>query len=119
MSRPAWLHEDSGGLDEYQVLARGTAFFPDIGVGVYPALGLGGEAGEVLEKIKKLHRDRGGVVEVDFQESLEKELGDVLWYVAALADAFDLSLDDIARKNLEKLALRKHAGTLKGSGDAR
>ena len=66
------------------------------------ALGVGGEAGEVLEIIKKGHRP-GAEVDV---EHLEEEIGDVLWYLAALADYYGLSLQEIALNNVEKLAKR-------------
>ena len=50
---------------------------------------------------------------------IAKELGDVLWYVAVLADYLDLSLDDIATANLAKLACRQGRGVLGGTGDDR
>ena len=50
---------------------------------------------------------------------LKKELGDVMWYVAVLADHFSLSLDDIAEHNISKLADRQARGVLSGSGDNR
>ena len=50
---------------------------------------------------------------------MSKELGDVLWYVAQLASELDLSLDDIAKQNLEKLFSRQARGVLSGSGDDR
>lgn len=69
------------------------------------AIGLAGEAGECLEPIKKMffHQrlQKEGV-----KETLREELGDVLWYVACVADAFGLRLDDIANYNVEKLLAR-------------
>ena len=53
------------------------------------------------------------------REDIAKELGDVLWYVAVLADYLDLSLDDIATANLAKLASRQERGVLGGNGDNR
>lgn len=111
----------SPGLDRYQARALETARFPDIGGHrcVYPALGLANESGEVLGKIKKLFRDRGGDVTPEFREKLRQELGDVLWYVAVLGDAFDLRLSDVAEANLEKLADRAARGAIRGEGDDR
>ena len=71
-------------FDEYQQAARTTAQYPDMGKNFYyPTLGLAGEAGEVAEKIKKLMRDDKGALTPERREALKKELGDVLWYVAA------------------------------------
>ena len=95
-------------FDEYQELAKSTAIYPMMYKKVYPALGLCGEAGDVAEKIKKSIRD--GLAyneEKQFKEDLTKELGDVLWYVAALANDLDISLNDVAEGNIEKLASRK------------
>ena len=105
---------------EYQNLALSTAIYPMMYKKVYPALGLCGEAGEVAEKIKKVIRD--GVdygYEEEFKADLTKELGDVLWYVAALASDLDISLDDVAENNLLKLASRKKRNKIGGSGDNR
>ena len=68
------------------------------------ALGLAGETGEVMEKLK---------------EDLKKELGDVLWYLAVFADHLDIKLQDIADLNLQKLADRQRRNKLSGSGDNR
>lgn len=108
-------------LDAYQRRALETALFPDIGGErcLYPALGLANEAGEVLGKIKKLYRDRGGEVDPEVRDRLRQELGDVLWYVAVLADAFDLRLSEIGGENLSKLADRARRDALHGSGDDR
>ncbi len=82
-------------------------------------LGLVGEAGEVAEKFKKIVRDREGVITDEDKLDIRKELGDVLWYISALADYLDLPLDEVAEKNLEKLFDRKSRGAQRGSGDDR
>ena len=108
-------------FDEYQKRALTTAFTnPDPTLDKnHWVLGIAGEAGEVVEKWKKIiaYRD-GRITEEDVRE-LGKELGDVVWYVAVLAHALDLSLDDIMQQNLAKLASRKERGVQKGSGDNR
>ena len=106
-------------LTEYQEKAMKTAFFPGKYSLVYPALGLVGEAGEVAEKIKKIIRDDKGVIGYDKTEEIAKELGDVLWYIAALSTEIGYELEDIAKINLEKLESRHNRGVLKGSGDNR
>ena len=101
-------------FNEYQEEASKTAIYPEQYNIVYPALGLAGEAGEVAEKVKKHIRD--GVLNVD---DLKKELGDVLWYLAAIASDLGLNLDDVAESNLKKLRSRKERGVISGSGDNR
>ena len=105
---------------DYQKKSRKTALYPNRGKNfVYPTLGLAGEAGEIAEKIKKVFRDDGGKITKEKKEDLEKELGDVLWYLSQIATEVALKLDKIADKNLKKLASRKKRGTLHGSGDNR
>jgi len=82
-------------------------------------LGLVGEAGEVAEKFKKIVRDKNGIVSEQDKADIEKELGDVLWYISALSDYLGLPLQDVADKNLEKLFSRRYRGVQKGSGDNR
>jgi NTP pyrophosphatase (non-canonical NTP hydrolase) len=104
----------------YQQRSRQTARYPDAGRNTtYPTLGLCGEAGEVADKIKKLIRDRGGVLDDQTRDDLRLELGDVLWYVAQLATELELDLDDIAQANLAKLASRAARNVIGGSGDRR
>jgi NTP pyrophosphatase (non-canonical NTP hydrolase) len=86
---------------------------------IYPALGLVGEAGEVAEKVKKIIRDKLGSFGLEDVESIKKELGDVLWYVAVLAHEFGIKLDDVASTNYAKLKSRKERGKIQGSGDNR
>jgi NTP pyrophosphatase (non-canonical NTP hydrolase) len=107
-------------FDVYQDESLRTAVYPDMGENpYYPALGLAGEAGEVCEKIKKIMRDQDGTILGVNQNEIAKELGDVLWYVAAVAFEFKLDLSEIAQLNLRKLKDRKHRGVIKGSGDNR
>ncbi len=107
-------------FQEYQEKSRKTALYPNKDNNfIYPTLGLVGEAGEVAEKIKKLIRDRGGIIDDGFKESVQKELGDVLWYLSQLATELGLNLDEIAQKNIEKLYSRLERGVINGDGDDR
>lgn len=105
-------------FEEYQEKAGVTAVYPEPVEGVYPILALGGEVGEIQNKLKKVLRGDEGADE-RFRESLKGELGDVLWYLAATARDYGYSLDDIAKANIEKLYKRKAEGTIKGDGDNR
>jgi len=82
-------------------------------------LGLMGETGEIAEKAKKIIRDEKSDFSKFDTADLTKELGDVLWYVAVLADYFDIPLDKVAQLNVEKLASRQARGKIHGSGDNR
>lgn len=86
---------------------------------LYPTLGLTNEAGEVAGKVKKIFRDKGGVIGDEDRAALKSELGDVLWYLAQICTDLDLSLQEVAEDNLRKLARRREAGTLQGDGDDR
>ena len=105
---------------DYQTQSRKTAKYPAIGHPViYPTLGLTNEAGEVAGKIKKIFRDKEGVIAEADREALKGELGDVLWYLAQVCTELDLSLEDVARHNLEKLFSRLERGKIGGDGDNR
>ena len=128
-------------FDLYQEFTRTTAVYPSTGKqcfesAAYCTFGLTGEAGEVAEKMKKRFRLGGtnaflpgSVVTYDktgedetyeqFVDTVKKELGDVLWYVAGLAAELGLNLSDVAQSNVEKLSSRKQRGVLKGDGDDR
>jgi NTP pyrophosphatase (non-canonical NTP hydrolase) len=107
-------------FQEYQEKSRKTAIYPDAGNNiVYPSLGLCGETGEVAEKMKKVIRDDGGIVSDEKKEEIKKELGDVLWYVSQLASELNLSFDEIAEGNINKLYDRMERNKLGGSGDDR
>lgn len=105
---------------KYQAESKKTALYPEVGKNfVYPTLGLAGESGEVAEKIKKVIRDKGGIIDEETRELIKKELGDVLWYVSQIASELSLSLDEIAEKNIEKLLSRLERGKIGGNGDNR
>lgn len=82
-------------------------------------LGLAGESGEVLEKFKKLLRDKSGVISEEDKVEIVKELGDILWYVNAVSHLLGYELEDVAKANIDKLASRKERSQIHGSGDNR
>ena len=105
---------------DYQTKSRITAKYPSIGHPIiYPTLGLTNEAGEVAGKIKKIFRDKGGVISEADRTALKGELGDVLWYLTQVCTELDRSLDDVASYNLEKLFSRLERGKIGGDGDNR
>lgn len=86
---------------------------------LYPAIGLAGEAGEFLNKVKKIYRDDKGELTPERRADMLYELGDVLWYVAILSKELDSSLEEVAAMNNKKLESRLLRGTVHGSGDKR
>ena len=107
-------------INDYQVAANKTAIYPNKGNNIfYPTLGLVGEAGEIANKVKKIMRDCNGKMTPKMKQDLKNEVGDVLWYIAALCTELDVSMEEIAFYNLEKLKKRQERGTLAGSGENR
>ena len=113
-------------LDEYQEAAETTAIYGDRGGpwGIsYVSMQLAAEAGEVVQIIAKLVRDTdfrlSGTIEPDVEKKIAKEMGDVHWCLAELANQINYYLSEVAQINLEKLQSRKERGTLQGSGDDR
>ncbi len=103
-------------FNEYQEKASKTAIYPktlDGGV-YYTAIGLAGEVGELLNKIKKIARDSNTDL-----EGIKEELGDVLWYCSQLAKELDIDMNEVAESNLKKLADRQKRGVISGNGDKR
>lgn len=105
-------------LDEYAVWAEGMWFSghnrPNRESICIMGLGLAGEAGEVIEHVKKFIRD-GNLN----HEELKKELGDALFYWARICREFGFIPSDVVRTNVEKLESRRLRGTLRGDGDNR
>lgn len=116
-----WIERKYKGMkfSEYEEAAIGTAIYPSSHKILYPALGMAGEAGEVANKVKKLIRDGVDKAPDTWRHDIAAEIGDVLWYCAALANDLNIPLAQIAAQNKEKLATRKERGTLGGAGDTR
>lgn len=106
-------------LNEYQIEAAKTACYGEKNSIIYPTLGLCGEAGEVSEKVKKILRDKDGVFSEETKSELAKEIGDVMWYISALARDLGFTLEEIGQRNIDKLRSRKERGVIHGSGDNR
>lgn len=104
----------------YQIESRKTWNVIDMNHPIaYPTLGLVNEAGEVAGKVKKIFRDRNGIISDADRLALKKELGDVLWYLTQICTELGLSLEEVAEANIEKLFSRLERGTIQGDGDER
>lgn len=101
-------------MNDYQ--AEAMSFRLPSANDVYALLGLSGEVGELHSLMAKAVRDGP---KVDIQQNIKKELGDVLWFVAAIAADNGWTLEDIANSNIAKLSVRKINNTIQGSGDER
>jgi len=105
---------------EYQEKAVTTKLYNEKYKVIYPTIGLAGESGEVSEKIKKWIRDEGEEkMSEERKIEVKKELGDVLWYINAIATDLGMDLEDVAMTNIEKLFSRKDRNILHGDGDNR
>lgn len=82
-------------------------------------LGLVGEAGEIANHGHKLFRDHNGSFKPEVQKEIAKEIGDTLWYLSQVASSLNLSLDEIAQQNLDKLESRLKRNVIVGEGDNR
>ena len=106
-------------FNEYQKAALSTAIYPQEKKIIYPLIGLAGETGEVGDKIKKEIRDRNSEFGTESRFEIAKEIGDVMWYLALLANDLGYSLDEIAHMNIEKIRSRKQRDKIHGEGDNR
>jgi len=134
-------YDVANAMDAYQSIATKSAIYPGQGTPfglMYAALGLA-EAGEVQNKVKKAFRDDNiiedwrsaehtgpGAMTIRFshlsperRDQIKKELGGVLWYVAAVCNEIGASMSEVALTNLEELCSRGERGTLSGDGDNR
>ena len=102
-------------FDNYQDQAWSFAM-PQAKDNDYLVPGLVGEVGELCSLIAKAKRDGE---KPDHDQMFAKELGDILWFVSALAWMRGWRLSDIAQANIDKLESRAQRGTIQGSGDLR
>jgi NTP pyrophosphatase (non-canonical NTP hydrolase) len=111
-------------LNDYQTAARKTAMGNSLD---HFVMGLAEEAGEVAGVMKRFHRGDenycpkfGSKVLSNFgEEKLKDEIGDVLWYIAMIADELGVTLEEVAQRNINKLADRKARNVITGTGDNR
>ena len=100
---------------EYQIKAM--SFRLKSADDIYAMMNLAGEVGELLSLEAKGRRD--GYNLADYKENLKKELGDILWCVAAIAEDNCIDLEEIAIENIVKLESRKARNKIQGNGDNR
>lgn len=102
-------------LNGYQEHAAETAIYPKETALEYLVTGLAGEVGELASVYaKSVRKDKP----LDTGHLLS-EAGDILWFIAQICTEADVSLEKVARDNLEKLRSRAERGTLQGSGENR
>lgn len=106
-------------FDNYQKIAMENEVWPKQYSFIFPALGIAGEAGEVAEKVKKILRDKDGEVDETDRLEIVKELGDVLWYISAMAYDLGYTLQEVAEENIRKIHSRRERGKIHGNGDNR
>lgn len=100
-------------MNNYQYLVK--QFKKKTANEMYLLLGLSGEVGELHSKVAKHIRDET----TEDREALKAELGDVLWFVAMLADVWGFDLGNVGEENWLKLRDRAARGVIGGSGDKR
>lgn len=104
-------------MNAFQEKSARSAVYPKVLEGgiFYACMGLSGEVGELLNKVKKIARDGA---QID-REGIKMELGDIMWYVAMVAKEAGIKLEDVADANIEKLEKRMKNNTIHGNGDYR
>jgi len=98
-------------IQKYHEFVKKTYNY-DFGNGnlLYLSNGMGGEAGEVQNEVKKLYRvlnqakpsDESAEERSLRKENIKKEIGDVLWYLFAMANEIEVNIEDIIETNIEK-----------------
>lgn len=94
-------------FNEYQTNAMRTAkMFDSAPMNlVHAALGICTEGGEFTSEVKRI-AIYGKASNVEMIEHMIEELGDLMWYIALAADSIGVSMEEMARLNIEKLQLR-------------
>lgn len=102
-------------FDEYSKKAREFNVVPEDRQESHALCGLVEEVGELLGKYKRALR---GDTPLD-NPALEKELGDILWYLNDISVILGLSLNSVAESNIQKLEDRRTRNVISGEGDER
>ncbi len=91
-------------FNDYQKHALKSLAITDKSVAAlaHRTLGLTGEAGIIANAMKKVIRDKNGKLDDEDMKLLKEKLGDVMYYVATLADFADLSLEEVVEANVGK-----------------
>jgi NTP pyrophosphatase (non-canonical NTP hydrolase) len=93
-------------MNDYATICAETRIYPAEKTTIYPILALCGEAGELANEYKKIMRaGRSQPTGVELHRML-LELGDILWYLNAVAVDLGSSLSDVAEMNIQKLEAR-------------
>lgn len=109
-------------FNEYQKIASTTAHFNEENEMyklMYVTMGVAGETGELVEKVKKLIRNDKGVLTEEKRAGIVAEMGDVLWYLSQLSALLDVPFEAAAQANVQKLKDRAARGVIKSEGDNR
>lgn len=122
-------------LDDYQRAAKRTAIYPHQGENlIYTTVGLAGEVGEFCNKVKKLMRsyelqqgkniddysgDTGSTRAIKLIQSLEGELGGILWYLSQCCTELGIPFNQCGLNNLNELSNRVKKDEIEGEGDDR
>jgi len=107
-------------FSKYQTDSKSTDLYAQFGDSLLMhCLGLTGEVGELAEKIKKVIRNDGRIFDATNLPAIQKEIGDILWYLAQIATDLGIDLGESASQNREKLLDRQARDVIKSVGDVR
>jgi len=113
------IASDKGGpaFDFYQLFVSLVNIVPRDRNRHYVTVGLAAEVGELLSVIVKPLRD--SIDGEPDRAAITKELGDILWFISAVAEAYGIKLHDVVKANVDKLISRWERDVISGSGDNR
>ena len=107
-------------FNDYQKEAHAFAVYPqDVPKTLYLQNAISEELGEMAGQIKRVYRQDGGQLTESRKESIKREMGDMLWYMAEQCTNLGLTLQDVAETNISKLSDRKNRNVIIGDGDNR
>jgi len=94
-------------FEEYEKLAMRTAYSNHhTDNPLYAIACIAGEAGELVNKVKKVYRDQDGEFKPENVDEFIDEAGDILWYLVFACKMYKIHLHQIASFNIKKLEKR-------------